>query len=90
MIEQGFKNDDVAPCVFIKHDEDGGFTIIAIYVNDLNIIGMQQAIDHAKTMMIREFEMKDLGQVSHCIALQIEHFDTGILVHQTMYIQTIL
>ena len=40
--------------------------------------------------MIDAFEMEDLGRVSHCIGLQIEHFDRGIFVHQTTYVRRLL
>ena len=34
--------------------------------------------------------MKDLGKTKFCIGLQIEHLHSGILVHQSVYIQKIL
>jgi hypothetical protein len=34
--------------------------------------------------------MKDLGRIKFCLALQLEHFHTGILVHQSAYVQKIL
>lgn len=89
LVKQGFKNSDIAPCVFIWR-KGAEFVIIAIYVDDLNIIGTKSAVAHAKKMMVSEFEMKDLGQVSHCIGLQIEHFDGGIFVHQTTYVRKLL
>jgi hypothetical protein len=37
-----------------------------------------------------EFEMKDLGKTKFCFCLQLEHLPTGILVHQSAYIQKVL
>jgi hypothetical protein len=37
-----------------------------------------------------KFEMKDLGKTKFCLALQLEHLSTGILVHQSAYLQTVL
>ena len=34
--------------------------------------------------------MKDLGKTKFCLGLQLEHLPSGILVHQTAYIQKIL
>ena len=34
--------------------------------------------------------MKDLGKTKFCLRLQIEHFPTGILVHQLAYTKKIL
>ena len=36
--------------------------IIAVYVDDLNIIGTQKEVDDARTHMKEELEMKDLGK----------------------------
>jgi hypothetical protein len=37
-----------------------------------------------------EFEMKDLGKTKFCLGFQLEHLPSGILVHQSSYIQKIL
>ena len=37
-----------------------------------------------------EFEMKDLGETKYCIGLQIEYFQSGILLHQSNYIEKVL
>jgi hypothetical protein len=34
--------------------------------------------------------MKDLGRIKFCLGLQLEHLHTGILIHQTAYVQKIL
>jgi hypothetical protein len=34
--------------------------------------------------------MKDLGKTKFCLGLQIEHLQTDILVHQSVYIQKVL
>jgi hypothetical protein len=34
--------------------------------------------------------MKDLGKTNFCLDLQLEHISTGILVHQSAYVQKIL
>jgi hypothetical protein len=37
-----------------------------------------------------KFEIKDLGRTKFCLGLQLEHFHTDILVHQSAYVQKIL
>jgi len=59
------------------------FVIIAVYVDDLNIIGSPKEIDDAQKHMKEEFEMKDLEKTKFCLGLQIEHFLEGISVHQS-------
>jgi hypothetical protein len=34
--------------------------------------------------------MKDLGKTKFCLGLQIEHLQTGILVHQSAYVKKVL
>ena len=88
-MQKGYSNSDDCPCVFIKRFSSR-FCIISMYVDDINIIGNLQNIDEARNHLKTEFEMKDLGKTKFCIGLQIEHLHSGILVHQSVYIQKIL
>ena len=72
LTKEGYMNDPICPCVFIKKTISG-FVIIAIYVDDLNIIETQKEIQKATDYLKGEFEMKDLGQTQYCLGLQIEH-----------------
>ena len=38
LIKERYKNDPICPCVFIKKSETE-FSIIAVYVDDINLIG---------------------------------------------------
>lgn len=59
-----------------------GFVIIAKYVDDLNIIGIQREIQKSSEYLKGEFEMKYLGQTKYCLGLQIEHsHQNGIFLH---------
>ncbi|KAG7549820.1 Reverse transcriptase RNA-dependent DNA polymerase [Arabidopsis thaliana x Arabidopsis arenosa] len=89
LLSKGYTNNAICPCVFIKKFPSG-FVIIAVYVDDLNIIGTPKEIDDARTHMKEEFEMKDLGKTKFCLGLQIEHFQEGIFVHQSNYTKKIL
>jgi hypothetical protein len=61
-----------------------------VYVDDLNIIGNTQDIDEARNHVKMEFEMKDLGKTKFYLGLQIKHLHSGILVHQSVYVQKLL
>jgi len=37
LFKEGFENNPICPCVFIKKLESG-FAIIAVYVDDLNLV----------------------------------------------------
>ena len=82
-------NNPICPCVFIKKSETG-FAIIAVYVDDLNLVGTPEELTKTAEYLKKEFEMKDLGKTKFCIGLQIEHFPNRVLVHQSTYIKKIL
>ena len=87
--QQGFVSDVSNPCILVWRDETG-FVIVAIYVDDLNLIGTRSSILKVKAMLNKEFEMKDLGKLRHCLGLQIEHLAAGIFVHQSTYVKNVL
>ncbi|GJY78501.1 disease resistance CC-NBS-LRR class family protein [Tanacetum coccineum] len=89
LISKGYKSNLICPCVFIKKTTSG-FVIIAVYVDDLNIIGTNKEINEVVMHLKEEFEMKDLGKTKYCLGLQIEHMPNGILVHQSNYTETVL
>ena len=63
-----FQNDQALPCIFILREKDG-FVIIAIYVDDLNLVGTKDTIPRAIALLTSKFEMKDLGKTSFCLGL---------------------
>jgi hypothetical protein len=89
MIALGFTHDDIAPCIFIKHQDDE-MVIVAIYVDDLNIFGTSELVDKTIETLNKTFEMKDLGNTKFCLGLQLDTLPTGMLLHQTTYTEKIL
>jgi Reverse transcriptase (RNA-dependent DNA polymerase) len=85
LIKEGYKSNVISHCVFIKR-LISSFTIIAVYVDDLNIIGSPEKIEKTVKLLKNEFEMKDLGVTKLCLGLQIEHLHNDIFVHQSNYI----
>ena len=53
-------------------------------------MGTPEELTRTTNYLKREFEMKDLVKTKFCLGLQIEHFLTGILVHQSAYFKKIL
>ena len=82
-------NNPICPCIFIKKSKIG-FAIIAVYVNDLNLVGTPEKLTKTKNYLKKEFELKDLGKTKFCLGLQIEHFPNGVLVYQSTYIKKAL
>jgi hypothetical protein len=88
-LKEGFENNSICPCVFIKKSESG-FAIVAVYVNDLNLVGTPEEFTKTADYLKNEFEMKDLGKTKFCLGLQIEHLPDGILIHQSTYTEKVL
>ena len=61
-----------------------------MYVDDLNLIGTPEELKRTTKYLKKEFKMKDLGKTKFCLSLQIEHFATGISIHQSKYTKKIL
>ncbi|KAD5507805.1 hypothetical protein E3N88_15508 [Mikania micrantha] len=86
---EGYKSDVISPCVFIKRSISK-YTIIAVYVDDINIIGSPDEIEKTVELLKKEFEMKDLGTTKLCLGLQFEHLCGSTFVHQSNYIENML
>ena len=65
--------------MFIKKS-NSGFAIVAVYVDDMNLVGTPEELHKTAEYLKSEFEMKDLGKTKYCLGLQIEHCASGILV----------
>ena len=89
LLKQNYVNNEICPCVFIKKSLNG-FVIIAVYVDDMNIIGTPKELDEARSCLTKEFEMKDLGQTKYCLGQQIEHLPKGVFLHQSNYMKNVL
>jgi hypothetical protein len=63
---------------------------VAVYVDDLNIISTTNAISEIVSQLKGEFEMKDLGETTFCLGLQIEHLAGNIFLHQSLYTRKLL
>ena len=75
LIKKRYQNNNLCPCVFIKSSTDG-FVVIAVYVDDLNLVGTPNEIASAASYLRKKFEMKDLGKTKFCLGIQIKHLST--------------
>ncbi|XP_059310302.1 uncharacterized protein LOC132061519 [Lycium ferocissimum] len=89
LINEGYTNDANCPCVFIKKTKSA-FIILAVYVNDINLIRTLEELQKAIEYLKKEFEMKDLGKTKLCLGLQVEHLADGIFIHQSAYTEKVL
>ncbi|KAM1826234.1 hypothetical protein ACFX13_025608 [Malus domestica] len=77
---KGYVNNELCRIVFIKKSHSG-FMIVAIYVDDMNLIGTPKELARTTAHLKSEFEMKDLGKTQYYLDLEIEYCSNGILVH---------
>ena len=89
LLKEGYVNNSICPCVFIKITENG-LAIIAIYVDDLNLIWTLEELIKTTNYLKKEFKMKDLGKTRYCLGLQIEYCLNGVLIHQSSYTEKVL
>ena len=89
LIKIGFKAIRTFECVFVRKGSTG-IVILAIYVDDLNLFGDNQAIDKTKKQISNEFEIKKLGSTNFSIGTQFERRKIGTFVHQTTYTRRLL
>jgi hypothetical protein len=68
LLNKDYSNNDDCPCFFIRKLSTR-FCIISVYVNDLNIIGIEIDINEACDHLKIEFEMKDLSKIKFCLGL---------------------
>ena len=60
LLKEGYANNSICPCIFIKKSEIGS-AIIVVYVDDLNLVGTSEELIRITNYLKKEFEMKNLG-----------------------------
>ena len=89
LLKEGHVNNSICQCVFIKKTENG-LAIIAVYVNNLNLIRTLEELIKTTNYLKKEIEMKYLRKTRYCLRLQIEYCLNGVLIHQSSYTEKVL
>ena len=89
LFKEGYVNNSICPYVFIKKIENG-LAIIAVYVDDLNLIGTLEELIKTANYLKKKFEMKDLRKTRYYLGLKIEYCLNGVLIHQSSYTEKVL
>ena len=58
-MKEGYENNPICPCIFFKKSKTR-FTIITMYVDDLNFVVIPEELTKTTKYLKKEFEMKDL------------------------------
>ena len=70
MQEGAFHLSEADPCMLYKEDEKG-ICIIIIYIDDMLIIGKEEAIDAAIKVLQGQFQVKDPTSLEDYLGVQI-------------------
>jgi hypothetical protein len=83
---------DPALYIFHVHEADQLPLLIAIYVDDMIIIGKDIAeIDRIKDELRQKFDMTDLGEIKTLLGMEILRFQDGsVFLHQDRYLTDLL
>ena len=76
MQEGGFQLREADPCMLYKEDEEG-ICIIIIYIDDMLIIGKEEAIDAAIKVLQGHFQVKDPTSLEDYLGVQIVQSNDG-------------
>lgn len=70
-MKNGFKINESVKCVYMKN-VDMGYVIVCLYVDDVLILGNNNAIiKSTKDMLLSRFDMKDVGLADVILGIKI-------------------
>ncbi|CAL1353665.1 unnamed protein product [Linum trigynum] len=78
------------PSLFVK-SSSAGYVVLLLYVDDMVVTGDDiEGIDHLKKGLQSAFHLKDLGELSYFLGLEITRDRHGIMLSQRKYIGDLL
>lgn len=88
----GMKQTTADPCLYVKKEAEE-MIMIVVYVDDLLISsGSVTLLDQTKRSLGKEFDIRDLGEVSNILGINVKREDAtgGIEMSQRTYIERLL
>jgi hypothetical protein len=71
-IQIGYTRCEYDCCVYVCILEDGSYIFLLLYVNDMLIVAKSMCeVNRLKSLLHKEFEMKDLGAVKKIMGMEI-------------------
>lgn len=91
MKELNYQNSKYEPCLYTKRNDNGNLTIVALYVDDFFVFSnCKDEVESLKNVLIEKFRIKDLGELKHCLGMDIEYDKGEITLSQEKYIDQLL
>ena len=72
LLQANFKSLPNEPCLYYRQYQ-GSLNLISLYVDDLVIAGTKEAVDNVKTLMLRKYKMKDLGEIHLILGCEVKY-----------------
>jgi hypothetical protein len=66
-----FEPTAVDLCIYVEQRNNNHLVVIAVYVDDCTIIVPKHLINNTKEVLHRHFKMKDLGEASSVLGIEI-------------------
>ena len=93
MIQFGYTRCEYDCCVYVKMLDDGSYIFLLLYVDDMLIAAKSmRKVDKLKTLLHKEFDMKDLGTAKKILGMEIrrDRDSRKLLISQKNYIRKVL
>ncbi|KAL0424084.1 UNVERIFIED_CONTAM: Retrovirus-related Pol polyprotein from transposon TNT 1-94 [Sesamum radiatum] len=89
--KNGFRKSASEATLYVKTKGAAEVLLICLYVDDLIYTGNSVAlINNFKKIMVSEFEMTDLGEMSYFLGLEVRQSEDGIFISQHKYVKDLL
>ena len=88
----GFEQNVDEPCVY-KHIDNKKVVFLVLYVDDILLIGNDvEKLSNVKKWLAKQFQMKDLGETSYVLGIQIirDRRNKLLALSQASYIDKVL
>jgi transposase InsO family protein len=85
----GFTRSLADQCLFIKGSAKEQ-VLIGLFVDDLIACGKTSDLDHLFEQITSHFRMKDLGELSHIVGMQVNRTSSEITICQSLFIKLML
>ncbi|KAH9697055.1 hypothetical protein KPL71_023445 [Citrus sinensis] len=87
--EKGFIKCPYEHALYVK-EKDGDILTVCLYVDDLIFTGSNPSLfEEFKRVMIKEFEMTDIGLMAYYLGIEVKQKEEGIFISQESYAKEI-
>ncbi|KAK8940572.1 hypothetical protein KSP39_PZI010102 [Platanthera zijinensis] len=89
--KHGYMKSPHEYALYTKVEKNDGIMIICLYVDDMIFTGNNPYMyKEFKRMMMKEFEMTDLGELNYFLGVEVKQSEDGIFISQKKYAEEIL